>query len=97
MRSPTPEAILDCLPGLAEAAGCLGAVEQELRAGVEPPEIGLELQALRCDLGTLKRLIAQGEAFHRGWAKVLGAATSGYMPSGEAAPVSAIGAISIQG
>ncbi len=98
LLSPTPDAIVECLPGLADAAQCLGAVERELREpGVRHPELSRELQALRNDLGLLHRLLEHGAVFYQGWANLLGTATSGYMLSGEAAPVTAFGSISIRG
>jgi len=98
LLSPTPDAIVECLPGLADAAQCLGAVEQELRMqGVRHPELGRELQALKNDLGLLHRLLEHGAAFYQGLANLMSSATAGYMPSGEAAPLTASGAISIRG
>jgi hypothetical protein len=96
LLTPTPEAIEQCLPGLAEAAGLLSHVQRDLAAGGER-DILSELHSLRRELSALARLIAHGAEFYRGWAALLGAATGGYMPSGEAVPVSPAGKISIQG
>ena len=97
LLSPTPDAIVECLPGLAEAAQCLGAVEQELRMqGARHPELGRELRALKDDLGLLHRLLEHGAAFYHGLANLMGSATAGYTPSGKAAPLTASGAISIE-
>jgi hypothetical protein len=41
-----------------------------------------DLRALRNDLDRLGRLAGHGEAFWRGWARVLGLDTSGYTPAG---------------
>jgi hypothetical protein len=97
---PFPEPIIQCLPGLAEAAQNLASVEQELRAmGTRPedPRLRAEVEALKRDLYLVNGLIERGAAFFQGCASLLGAATAGYRPSGEAAPLIASGCISIQG
>lgn len=97
LRSPSPEEIERCLPGLVEAAACLGLIQQQLGCEAFEPELGRELKALKNDLNLVGRLIEHGAAFYLGWAKLLGSATSGYTPSGEAAPISAAGTMSIRG
>jgi hypothetical protein len=97
LLAPTPEAIERCLPGLAEAADLLGRVQQDLAAGGERYGILMDLHAIKRELGSIHQLIARGAGFYRGWATLLGAATAGYMPSGEAAPVAPSGKISIRG
>ncbi len=97
LLNPTPEAIEECLPGLAEAADLLGRVQQDLAAGAERHNIFMDMQALRRELAELNRLIVRGAGFYGGWAKLLGAATGGYVASGEAAPVKPAGTISIRG
>jgi hypothetical protein len=97
LLAPTPEAIEQCLPGLAEAADLLGRVQQDLAAGGERHNILMDVYALNRELGAVHQLIARGAGFYSGWAKLLGAATAGYMPSGEAAPVMPSGKISIRG
>lgn len=97
LLSPSPEKIAQCQPGLAEAAACLTLLQQNL--GVEPadPELGRELKALKNDLNAVRRLIEHGAEFYRGWAKLLGSVTAGYTPTGDAAPISAAGTVSIRG
>jgi hypothetical protein len=97
LLNPTPEAIEECLPGLAEAADLLGGVQQDLAAGAERHNIFMDTQALRQELAELNRLIARGADFYRGWAGMLGTATGGYIATGEAAPVAPYGKISIRG
>jgi len=41
-----------------------------------------ELGALRNELRIVNRLIEHGAAYYQGWAKLLGAAAGGYMPTG---------------
>ena len=91
--------IAGCVGGLVEAAQCLGVVEERLRAGdaAHHDELRRELGALRNDLRGVRALIEQGAAFYLGLAKLLGAATAGYMPSGAAAPLNASGALSLKG
>ena len=89
---PTPEAIERSLPGLIEAAGLLR------EAGDRPSrELHNDLAAVQSDLRSVARLIDHGAALNLGWARLLGAATAGYTPSGEAAPLTAPGSISVQG
>jgi hypothetical protein len=97
LLNPTPEAIEECLPGLAEAADMLGHVQLDLAAGGERHNIFMDMQALRRELAELNQLIVRGAGFYGGWAKLLGAATGGYMASGEAAAVKPAGTISIRG
>jgi hypothetical protein len=97
---PLPDPILQCVPGLVEAAQNLGSVEHELRTSggrVEDPELRAEVNALKADLRLVNGLIERGAALVQGWANLLGAATGGYRPSGEAAPLAAAGCISFQG
>ena len=97
LLSPSPEEIERCLPALEEAVRCLAGAEQEL----EHPGLGGELNALKNELRIVSRLIEHGAAFYQGWAKLLGAATAGYMPTGEAAPIAGLmngtGNISVRG
>lgn len=97
LLSPSPEEIERCLPGLAEAAVCLGQIEQSLKH--EPVEAGMasELKTLQLDLKMIGRMIAHSAAFYRGWAGLLGAAAGGYTPSGGAAGIPVAGTISIRG
>jgi hypothetical protein len=97
---PSPDPIVQCMSGLAEAAQNLGSVEHELRsAGGQPddPDLRAEVKALKDDLRLVKGLIERGAALFQGWASLLGAATGGYCPSGEAAPLAATGCISVHG
>jgi hypothetical protein len=95
--SPAPEEIEKCLPALAEAAGCLASIEQDLRSTAAPHELAGELTHLRAELKAAAKLIANGAAFYHGWAKLLASAAIGYTPSGDAAPLAAAGTISVKG
>jgi hypothetical protein len=95
---PSPDDIGRCLPALIEAAQGMAWVESELRKrGGEHPELRSELHALLNELRLVNQLIEHGAALHQGWATLLGAAMAGYTPSGEAVPLTAPGAISVQG
>ncbi len=97
LLSPSPEEIERCLPGLVEAVACLGLVQQNLSGEGADPELSRELKTLRIELTAVSRLIEHGAAFYHGWAKLLGSATSGYTPTGDAAPISAAGTMWIRG
>lgn len=105
LLSPSPEELQSFLPVLTDAAGCLGTIERGLRLLPDPrdppsprdPALARELQALRQDLRTVTKLIEHGAAFWQAWARLFGAATGGYTPSGEPRPVAAAGTISVQG
>jgi len=105
LLSPSPEELQTFLPVLTDAAGCLGTIERELRLLPDPrntrsqddPDLARELKALRQDLRTVRKLVEHGAAFWQAWAKLFGAATGGYTPSGEPRPVAAAGSISVQG
>jgi hypothetical protein len=94
---PSPEKIEQCLPELAEAVACLGMIQHSLSVEAADPELGRELKRLKTDLNAVRRLIEYGMEFYRGWAKLLGSATAGYTPTGDAAPISAAGTVSIRG
>lgn len=95
---PSPDEIGRCLPALMEAVQCLGSVEHELRdRGRDHPDLRSELKALLNELRLVNQLIEHGAALCQGWATLLGAATAGYMPSGEAVPLTAPGVISVEG
>lgn len=99
---PSPDEIARCAGGLVEAAQCLvfvkGLLETGLvEEGLPGEDLGPELDALKNELRSVDKLIEHGAAFNRGWARLLGAATAGYTPSGEAASLSVPGAISVQG
>jgi hypothetical protein len=102
LLSPSPDEIERCLPSLEEAVRCLAAAERGLRDGSGGgPELGPRLESLKSELRIVDRMIGQGAAFYRSWAKLLGAATAGYMPTGEVAPIprpmEGTGSVSLRG
>ena len=97
LLSPSPEEIERCLPGLAEAATCLGQLERELHSERADPLLAAELQALQRDLKMIARMVQQSSAFYRGWASILGAAAGGYTSSGQAAEIAVPGTIAVRG
>ena len=95
--SLAPETIGAALPGLEDAALCLGSVEQELREGAcAPYEVRRELKLLKNDLRIVGRLIEHGVAFCQGWAKMIGAGP-GYTQMGGRARPHSEGTVSLQG
>ena len=94
----SPGDLMDCVPGLSTAAGCLSAIEHQLQAR---PAVSIdrvrELRSLQAELRAVQKLIEHGAAFHRGWARLLGAAAAGYTSSGEAAPLAARGSLAMEG
>lgn len=86
------------MPGLSKAAGSLGAIEHQLKA---QPAVSIDdvrdLKSLKGELRAVATLIEHGAAFHRGWARLLGAAAAGYTSSGEAAPLTARGGLAMEG
>ena len=97
-----PAELIGCVPGLSQAAACLGAIEHHLKA---QPAVSVvvsivdvrELKSLKAELRAVATLIEHGAAFHRGWARLLGAAAAGYTSSGEAAPLTARGSVAMEG
>ncbi len=85
LLNPAPERIEACLPGLVEAASC-----------IEKGDLNT-LFALKNDLKRVKSLLQHGEMMNRGLARLLGAEMAGYTRSGEAAPISAAGTVSLKG
>lgn len=98
LLSPLPEEIWRCLPELVEAVQCLRSVEHDLRSqACRDEEVAGELRALRKDLRMVHKLIDHSTAFYHGWANLLGAATAGYVSSGEAATLTPPAAICMEG
>jgi hypothetical protein len=97
LLSPVPEDLGAALPGLEEAARCLGAIEQELQEGVcARYELHRELKLLKNDLRISARLIEQGMTFCQGWAKMLGAGPA-YTQAGQVAQPRSEGTLSVRG
>ena len=93
---------MGCVPGLSQAAGRLSAIEHRWNAHpVVPAAVSIdqvrELKSLQADLRAVQKLIEHGAAFHRGWARLLGAAAAGYTSSGETAPLAARGSLAMEG
>jgi hypothetical protein len=94
----SPDELLACVPGLSDAAARLSSVEQLLRAEPATPiDAARDLKLLRSELKAAASLIEHGAEFHRGWARLLGAAAAGYTASGDAAPLAVHGSLAIDG
>jgi hypothetical protein len=93
LLEPSVEGLESHLPALQEAAVTL----ERLKTESIQPESRRELEALARDLRSAGRLIAQGLAFQRGWARLLASASSGYRPDGEPVSLQAAGSISVRG
>ncbi len=84
----------------AQLDRCPGGQADSERLITSPADLGeitRALKSLKSDLRAAVNLIEHGAAFYRGWARLLGAANAGYMPSGEAAPLAAPGSVSVAG
>jgi hypothetical protein len=94
----SPDELLACIPGLSDAAARLSSVEQLLRAEPATPiDAARDLKLLKGELKATASLIQHGAEFHRGWARLLGAASAGYTASGDAAPLAVVGTLAIKG
>jgi len=96
----SPERIVGCAPGLSKAILCLRAIEQQLppnAAKVDDADALRSLYSLKAELRAVGKLLEHGAAFHRGWARLLGAAAAGYTPSGEATPLTVRGSVAMEG
>jgi hypothetical protein len=90
LESPSPEEIERLLPRLAEAAASVAAAEPRA-------QLLQEIEALQHEIRVVRRMLEHGAAFYQGLARLLGAATAGYTPAGESAPLTAAPTISTQG
>lgn len=107
LQSPAPEDVQDCLPTLEETVASLQELVRDLQGQgerqVKAPQVEeqayftLQLHALNSSLEVAQHLVMHGQTFCDGWARVLGSATGGYQPSGDPAPLSAPGTLSIKG
>jgi hypothetical protein len=86
LLSPDPAAIAAALPALEEATLCLQFAEEHLRNEIDTRQIRRDLQLLKNDLRIVSRLVANGVAFCRGWARMLGAGPA-YTQTGQPAPI----------
>lgn len=95
LQSPSPEELSRCIPLLDEAIACLEAMDP----GQQPRKADLaqELGLLRFELGVVRRLIEGGAEFYQGWARILAMAAVGYTVTGEPAPLTAPGSVSVEG
>ena len=76
----------------------MAIIEREVRA--QPAvsiDIVRDLKALKIELRSAAKLIQHGFEFHRGWARLLGAAASGYTASGEAAQLNPPRKLALEG
>jgi hypothetical protein len=97
LTNSSPVEIVAALPGLEEAARCLASVEKELRDGeCAPYEVRRELKLLKDDLRLNARLMEQGVAFCRGWAKLLGSGPT-YTQTGQSALPEPLATVSLRG
>jgi hypothetical protein len=94
LLSPAAEDLSQALPALEEAARGLMELERECGEGTKA--IRRELVLLKRDLRIIARLIDQGMAFCRGWAKLLGVGP-GYTPGGHAVVSPLEGTLSVRG
>jgi Zn-dependent oligopeptidase len=105
LQSPSPEDVNAALPQLEEAVESLQQLVRELQQNQDTPtapgdnhhEFTLQLHALNTSLDVAQRLVVHGQTFCDGWARILGSATAGYQPSGDAAPLTAPATVSIKG
>ncbi len=93
LKTSNLEEIAGCLPLLEEAIGCL----HQMPAAPPDAELRSELEALRFDVGVVRRLAEGGAEFYRNWARVLATTAAGYTPAGEPAALAARGSISVEG
>ena len=100
LLTPSPEQISGCLPALEESVSALRQLERELDSERNPQtrrELRAALSALAGDLRIARRLIEHGAALYQGWANLLAAAAGGYVASGQPAPLTAPGTLSLEG
>ena len=103
LQSPAPEDVQGCLPTLEETVASLQELVRDLQGQANAPKaeeqtyFTLQLHALNSSLEVAQHLVMHGQTFCDGWARVLGSATGGYQPSGDPAPLSAPGTLSIKG
>jgi hypothetical protein len=93
LLAPSAEGLESQVPALQEAAVTL----ERLKTEAIEPESRRELEALARELRSAGRLIAQGLAFQRGWARLLASASSSYRPDGEPVSLQAAGSVSVRG
>ena len=76
----------------------MAIIERDVRA---QPAVSIdvvrELKLLQIELRSAAKLIQYGFELHRGWARLLGAAASGYTASGEAAQLNPPRTLALEG
>jgi hypothetical protein len=91
LLAPGAEELERCVPGLEQTIDSLRSITSVSQAHVT------ELRALKEELRSVAKLVESGAVFHRGWARLLGAATSGYTSQGEAAGLDVSFRMSVKG
>ena len=82
-------------PAAGDLAGDLDESESADH-GLQRPMLQ-QLHALNNELEIAQRLVIHGTAFCDTWARMLGGAAGGYVASGDAAPLSIPGTVSVEG
>ena len=81
LTATQPEELYTSLQELESLARGVAAIHSPT------PELAEELRALRADLRRAAGLVQSGLELQAGWARILGAASSGYTAEGQAAPL----------
>jgi hypothetical protein len=88
-----PDQVRACTGLLEEAIACIGTVPITAASR----ELRREFESFRFELGVIRRLLDGGANFYRDWGRIVAGVASGYMPSGEPAPLTAAGSVSVKG
>lgn len=94
---PALERAVVLLRGLSPPAGRDREPGRDRELGRDRERLRRELTALRMELAGASCLASAGSAFYRGLARLLGAASGGYTPSGEGAPLEPTGTLLLRG
>ena len=98
LLQPSPDGLIESIPGLSQAAEFMAIIERQVR--VQPAvsiDLVRELKSLKMELCSAAQLIQHGFELHRGWARLLGAAASGYTAAGEAAQLNPPRSLALEG
>jgi hypothetical protein len=95
--APTPQALTTCHEALRQAV----ATMSELRSQKTDPQLDPDtlpaVQGLKADIRRAGRLLQNLADFYRGWERILGTMSGGYMANGNPAPVSRQGRVCCRG
>ena len=95
--APTPQALLSCQDALECALSALAEFRSQCRENAPDSGAKIMVRALRAEVLRASKLLQHLACFYRGWEKLLGTMSGGYVAGGRPARVARTGRICCRG